>query len=71
MTALAHFLSIASNFLAAISSGLAAIFWFQASLVEAPKALVSKTLTNFSVVDTTPLDKWAHPMSYAEKSVTA
>jgi hypothetical protein len=36
MMALAHILSIASNVLAAISSALAAIFWYRASQVKAP-----------------------------------
>jgi hypothetical protein len=60
MMALAHCLSIASNILAAISSFLAAVFWYRASQVEPPKALVGKTYTGASVVDTTPLVKWAH-----------
>ena len=55
----AHCLSITSNVLAAISSGLAAYFWFQASQVELPPALVGKAFTNAFVMDTTLLDKWA------------
>jgi hypothetical protein len=36
MMALVHILSIASNILAALSSALAAIFWYRASQVKAP-----------------------------------
>ena len=60
MMALVHILSIASNILAAISSGLAAYFWFQASQVKAPPALlVGKNFTNAVTVDTTELVEWA------------
>jgi len=58
--ALVHWLSIASNILAAISSFLAAYFWYQASQVEAPpKKLTGKNYTNAVAVDTEPLIKWA------------
>jgi hypothetical protein len=75
MTALAHILSIASNFLAAISSALAAVFWYWASQVEPPNTLPAfapsadlefrtNGTTDFgnganAFVDTAPLVKWA------------
>jgi hypothetical protein len=75
MTALVHILSIAFNVLAALSSGLAAYFWYRASQVAPPNTLFGvapladpEFRTNGSVdygngsnafVNATPLVKWA------------
>jgi hypothetical protein len=66
---IAH-LTTLSNFLAALSSVLAACFWFQASQgKDPPKALLGNSGWDAGVgVDTTPLVKWAQESSKLNKT---
>ena len=72
MTALAHYLSIALNLLAAISSGFAAYYWYQASKGDPPTTLAAKSFLGKhgepnTVVDAKELVEWAQDSSKRNK----